>query len=171
MVEGWEMAREAVTSLESGNVWCVVLKDVGPPVLALADVLNVVGPSLRLMVAAHWRMSLRWSLAVFPSSRLKVATLLPLVLRWSLVWCVVHWARLPLPEVRESLQQADCLGLVRAPGPIPLSAPLPGAGVDFRDSSPCPLPSPPLRARQKKVAMTFLVDLAVSFWVVELLLV
>ena len=138
----------AFASLGSGNCCHVVLKDVGPPVLAVADVLNPVAPLPKYMVEAHQRICLRWFLAVFPSSKRKVATLRPRVLRWSLVWCLVRWARLPLPNVRESLQQADCLVLV----PTLLArrvcqAPPPGAGVCFRDLSPV---SPPYPHRGKE---------------------
>ena len=68
MVQGWVMAWEVVTSLGSGNLWYVVLQDVGPPVFAVTDVLNPVVPNPKHFVEAHKRMSLRWSLAVFPSS-------------------------------------------------------------------------------------------------------
>ena len=40
MVQGWVMAWDVVTSVGNGNVWYVGLKDVGPPVLAVTDVLN-----------------------------------------------------------------------------------------------------------------------------------
>ena len=48
-MQGWVLAWEAAASLDSGNVWYVVLKDVGPPVLDVTDVLNPVVPFFKHM--------------------------------------------------------------------------------------------------------------------------
>ena len=87
-----------MASLDSGNVWHVVRTDVGPPVLVVTDVLSLVVLSLRHMVVVQQRMFFGpWS--CFPSSKQKVVILRFLV-RWSLVWCLVHWVRLPFLKVR-----------------------------------------------------------------------
>ena len=116
VVQGWGMSWEVVTSLGSGNVWYVVPQDVGPSVLAVTDMLKPVVPKPRHVVAAHQRMSLRWSQ--------NMVVLQYLVIRWSLLWCLDPWVRLLLPKLR-----------------VPLASRLPGFGA--HSSGTVPLSGPP----------------------------